>query len=46
MFLGPDLDDGTQPGPHGVQVRLSPHLEEGLSREGLAPGEGGDRNLL
>ena len=44
MFLGPELDDGPQPGPHGVQVGLSPHLEQRLTGQGLTPGGGGVRS--
>ena len=37
VLLGPHLDHGAQPRPHGLQVRRLPHLEQRLRDQRLAP---------
>ena len=36
MLLGPHLDHGAKPRPHGLQVRRLPHLEQRLRDQRLA----------
>ena len=36
VLLGPHLDHGAQPRPHGLQVRRLPHLEQRLRDQRLA----------